>query len=370
MRSVSRVPPDPVGFWLGRLDSVTAKVHLSYFNRFMSWLRRQPSWEFASPRDLLIRQIQAEDPYVLLDLVQSYVSSLRCRKATKDRAYSVVRSFFLHNRCALPQDRAFRIHGDQPPVTPRLTVENIIELYHAANLCYKSAIIVKWQGFLDNARLIYVGQHLTEQIVTQIQEGVQPVRLDLPGRKANKYDREGTFYTFIGKDAVDALVKYFEEERGWPKPSEPIWLIKSRRALTKSAFEITWLRLLRRLGRIPMRQGHYGSRYGYNPHEMRDVAISLCHTQAKKLGFDMDSAKFFAGQVGQVDPLKYDKFYEDSSYVRDQYLIAETCLNIISMKPTARSPEEEKRTQKLEQDVAALQRDIAELSDKIAKSSS
>jgi len=100
---------------------------------------------------------------------------------------------------------------------------------------------------------------------------------------------------------------------------------------------------------------------------MRDVAISLCHTQAKKHGFDMDCSRFWSGQVGQIDPLKYDKFYQDESYVRDQYLVAENCLNIVSVKPTARSPEEEKRVQSLEDNMARMQREIAEVTEKLAK---
>jgi len=251
---------DPVAFWLGRLDRDTGKVHLWHLNKWMVWLRRQAGWEFVSPRDLVVRSIQAEDPYEILDLVQTYVSSLRGRKTSKIKAYSVIRSFFLHNRCALPVDPAFRIHGDEAPVLAKLAVENILEAYHAANLCYKSAIMVKWQGFLDNARLVYVGQHLSEQVVNQIQRGIHPVRIDLPGRKAKKNDREGTFYSFIGKDAVNALTLYFEEERGWPKPNEPIWLIKEGKTLTRTAFMACWIRLFRKMGRVPTRKGEHGSR--------------------------------------------------------------------------------------------------------------
>lgn len=36
----------------------------------------------ASPRDLLVRQLEAEDPYVVLDLVQGYVNSLVLRKSS------------------------------------------------------------------------------------------------------------------------------------------------------------------------------------------------------------------------------------------------------------------------------------------------
>ena len=367
VRSVSKVPADPVGFWLGRLgNDHTRRGHLSYFNIFLGWLRRQPGWEFVSPRDLLVRQIQGEDSYEVLDLVQSFVGGMRGRKASKAKAYTVIRSFFLHNRCVLPADPAFRLHGDEAPVVPRLSVENIVEVCHAANLCYRSAILVKWQGFLDTLRLVYVGKRLSEQVVTQIQQDMDPVRLDLPGRKSNSNDREGTYYTFIAKDAVDALVKYFEEERGWPKPGQPIWLIKEGRPLSKSAFENTWLRLFRRLGRIPKKPGYSPrSRYGYNPHEMRDIAISLCHTQAKKYGFDMDCARFWAGQVGQIDPLKYDKFYQDTQYMKDQYVIAANCLNIISQKPTA-TAEEQKKIQALEEKVRSQGEQMAKMENALA----
>jgi len=300
----------------------------------------------------------------MLDLLQKHVGGLRARKASKRKIYTVVKSFFAHNRCALPSDPGFRIHSDVPPVVSHLSVESILEAYLAANLCYKSAIMVKWQAFLDSARLVYVSKHLAEQVVPQIQQGIHPVRIDLPGRKSK--ENEGQFFSFIGRDAVDVLVKYFEEERGWPKAKEPIWLIRDKKPFTKLAFEMAWMRLMRRVGRVPKKQGPIGSRYGYNAHDMRDVAISLCHTEVKKLGFDMDCCKFWAGQVGQVDPLKYDKFYQDSSYMRDQYLIAENCLNIISQKP-AGSPEQQKEIETLRDDMAKMQREVAEVSEKLAR---
>jgi hypothetical protein len=52
----------------------------------------------------------------------------------------------------------------------------------------------------------------------------------------------------------------------------------------------------------------------------------------------MDCAKFWCGQVGEIDPLRYDKFYTDSEFVKQQYLIAEPYLNIIS-NPSGAGPE-------------------------------
>ena len=84
-------------------------------------------------------------------------------------------------------------------------------------------------------------------------------------------------------------------------------------------------------------KGPTGSRYGYNLHEMRDIATVLL-ISAKNQGFDMDCVKLWCGQVGEIDPLMYDKFYRDMDYVRHQYLLAEPYLNILS-DPTGASPE-------------------------------
>ena len=63
---------------------------------------------------------------------------------------------------------------------------------------------------------------------------------------------------------------------------------------------------------------------------MRDVATSYLHVNAKGDGLDMDCVKLWCGQVGEIDPLRYDKFYKDATYIRTQYLIAEKYLDIIS----------------------------------------
>jgi hypothetical protein len=92
-----------------------------------------------------------------------------------------------------------------------------------------------------------------------------------------------------------------------------------------------WLHQARRIGLIPKKEGKRGCKYGFNPHEMRDIAKSLLHTKAKADGFDMDCCEFWLGHT--VDPLGYDKFYNDAEYVRKHYLIAEKYLNILSEQP-------------------------------------
>jgi hypothetical protein len=181
----------------------------------MKWLHTQPDWETVTDRDLLVRQLESDDGYLALDLLQKYVSGLVLRKSSKRKAYSVVRSFFLHNRCALPPDPSFRVRGDKPSVQGKLTSADILDLVHGADLRYSSMTLLKWQTFLDNERLIYANIHCSEQIVNQIKKGIHPVCLDLPRRKSNENNSEGNFCTYIGADAVSALKEYFEKVRGW-----------------------------------------------------------------------------------------------------------------------------------------------------------
>ena len=97
-RSVARVPQDPEGFWLNRLDANTVPVERSNFRRWMRWLHQKPGWETVTPREMLIRQLQAEDPYEVLDLLQEFIGTLVGRKASKGKTHWAVTSFFRHNR--------------------------------------------------------------------------------------------------------------------------------------------------------------------------------------------------------------------------------------------------------------------------------
>jgi len=75
-RSVARVPEDPEAFWLNRMDVDTVPVARSNFRRWMHWLHGNQGWETVTPHELLIRQLQSEDPYEVLDLLQEFIGTL------------------------------------------------------------------------------------------------------------------------------------------------------------------------------------------------------------------------------------------------------------------------------------------------------
>jgi hypothetical protein len=211
--SVDRVPEDPGAFWLARRDSESQPGCQSQFDRFMVWLRGKPGWEKAGPRESLIRHPESQDPHFVLDLVQEYVNVALAgkRKNSKRKAYSVIRSYFMQNRAALPVDPAFRIRGDPQPVQGKLTAKDILETVHAADPRYRSVMLFKGQSFQDNERTEYINRHRSDQVVSQIQSGVHPVRVDLPGRKINENDQEGAYFTYICQLATqdDEKGEYF-----------------------------------------------------------------------------------------------------------------------------------------------------------------
>ena len=97
-RVSARIPADPLTSWLERLDQDTRPANRSHLERWMTWLRKQPGWEQVTPREVLVRHLDSDDSYFVLDLLQKYINSLVLRKSSKRKAYSVIRSFFLHNR--------------------------------------------------------------------------------------------------------------------------------------------------------------------------------------------------------------------------------------------------------------------------------
>jgi len=318
----------------------------------LEWLGQREGWEGIGAGGLLQRQADATDKYALLDLVQDYVDGLDKTRKGKATSYAVIRSFFMHNRCVLPEDRGYKIRSEKPSVVSKLSVASLVDIVKAANLRDRSILLVKWQSLQDAARLVYIDRHCGEELARAVRRDESPVRLDFPGQKNN----DQGYYTFIGRDSIDSLKMYFENERGYPRKGETVWRSKEGKGLTRNMVNGLWENLLRRIGLIPPTRGNSpGTRYGYFAHDMRDVAKSLLHTHAKAEGFDMDCCEFWLGHT--VDALGYDKFYNDKEYVRKQYLIAERYLNMVSNPlPSEEAKKDQERIGQLERELLEVKR--------------
>jgi hypothetical protein len=60
---------------------------------------------------------------------------------------------------------------------------------------------------MDQASFEYWNMNGCEELLEQLDQGEEIVKVNLPGRKKNKNKRR--FYTFIGGDAVDAIKQGF-----------------------------------------------------------------------------------------------------------------------------------------------------------------
>lgn len=334
------------------------------FKTYTSQLKGYLEWTGKNPEDLIQWARTTSDPYVVLDSIQDYVLKRRTglRFKTRVNAYAALRSYLIHNRILLPKDPSFKIRGEAPPVERKITIDNLREIIGLAAQPYRSMILVKWMAILDNEGLIYFSTNYAEKVVNAIRNNETSMRIDIPGRKSSKNRR--SFYTFIGRDALQSLREYFERGRGYPEKGEPIWVCGNPpRPVKPFAFSHAWLRLLRKAKLIPRKLGGSTTRYGYNAHNTRDLAISLLNTVP---GINPLTINFLAGH--EIDELGYNEFYSvKPDYVRDQYMIGEPYLNIMSnpktedVKSIARENQElRERIQRLESRPAATPEAITE----------
>ena len=362
-----KIKDDPVGHWMKHLKPKSQIAARQDLLHFLGWLSQRPGWSGIDPHRLLTRQLEAHgedgDEYAIVDLVHDYLSSRNVAKNTNRRANANIRGFFRYNRVPLPQEDGWKIPATKPSVVPHLGFPHVLELVKGADLRERSWILVKWMGLLDNEGTVYVGTKLADYVVEQIKRERCPIRLDIPGRKST--ENEKNFYTFIGRDAIDALKRYFEQERGWPKKGEPLWLNKYGDPFNLPILSASWMRLCRRIGLVSHKKGDHSTRYGFNPHEMRDIARSHLHLKAKAENFDLDCAEFFMGHTSRLDPMKYDRFYDSEEYMLSQYRIAEKYLNVVSNPPAAALEEQAEKLHDQAKRMAELEAKVQELSTKL-----
>jgi len=320
-----------VEFWLGRLGERYRYVAHGALKRWLKWLGSQEvPFSEMSPDELVEHQKRAtgDDAYALLNLLQTYVSSrdgwtVNYKKGTM----SGVRSFFLHNRAPMPQDPSYMYRSVKPPAIGRLGVADFKLLLASCNRMYRAIFLSMFQGSMGISELVFWSNYGWERTRSQLDSGVNPLRVDLPGRKKVRNIRP--YYTFIGRDAVKALKDYLKVRAG----GDIIFVTQSGTPVNEWALRMYWYRHMAELGLVTpkntsgMGTEKHGIRYGMNPHELRD----LFRTRWQKSGRAPEAAEFFMGHT--VDPLGYNKAMNDESYARFEYMQAERWLNVLSEEP-------------------------------------
>ncbi|TSA49257.1 hypothetical protein D4R47_04120 [archaeon] len=319
-----------VNKWKSKVAKSTYKSYIDHLVRWLKWLETNGG-RFAglSPDELIEAQRQTDNgnEYEILDLVQTWALGLEAwRYTSKQSAYASIRSFFMHNRTELPQDKGFNIRSDTEPTRGLLSAENIRDMVLSSNPVYRAVILSMFQGGLDLSGFIHWNLNGLKDLREQLREEPTLVKIRLPGRKR---DRNKTpYYTLIGKDAIDAIVAYLPHR----PDGTAIFYTKSGTLqrpmpISKNCLRLYWIRHLEKIGLIDRSKNTEGKRrrYGYNLHEMRDVRSSLWEKSPAKVSVSE------ATMGHRVDPLRYrDRSFNDEKWVRTEYSKAVGFLNIMT----------------------------------------
>lgn len=300
-----------------------------------------------SPTELLELQTKAkasknpDDEYLILDLLQKWIESLEGRRASKIGRLSTVRQFFECHRRPLPPNSKSWLRGiksDVPAVEGKLSVDKFraVAVSLGGDPRKLSMFMVQLQSFSGPRELCLIGNDMGVSIGEQIKNGANLVDVYFPfGRKHS----DKSWYSYIGKDACEALRKWFAI-RGYPTKENPlIWPCKEkddfgplREANLAGLFQDVMIRLGFR-GKLGAVKGK-AIRYGVSVKELRDLAASIAQTCVGRTNeqnevFLESSIEYFMGH--SVDEMHYRKMHELSPEFRKrQYLMTEPYLNVIS----------------------------------------
>jgi len=337
--------------WVRGLGPRSVTVYLSVFGQWWEWVGGRSGPLAGLSPDELVEYQAAHRDYAVKDLVQEWVEEQKHRKRAKTlrRDYSVIHSFFLHNRAPLPPD-IYRPRGGKPPVVGKLTVDMLRRLILASNPLYRAVFTCMAAGIMGAREVLYWSDHGYESLVDQLERGERVVVAWQSGRK--KYANTIPFYNLVGGDALTYLKVYLEEVR--PPGPGPIFRTKRGDPLTYPALAKYWNRRAIELGLRPPPSGKITSRYGVNIHEIRDVM----RTRWRRSPADVGLAEFMMGHVGRLDPNEYDKIYADLDYAKREYRKALPWLNIVTEDPEKvprlKVEEELERYRELEERVEAI----------------
>jgi len=329
-----------VSSWLTKFAESTQDNYGYHFDRWMKWMEKNGgALAGLSPSELLEYQREASnsESYVILDLVQRHCRETPGRYHYKLKPYTAVRSFFKHSRAPLPADE-FSPRAELPPVMGDLPLEEVKLVILSSNPVYRAVYLCILQGGIDEAGICDWSKAGVEDLkrdlseLAHVRRSDRILRIDLPGRK--KFRNIRPFYTYVGSDAVDALVDWMKRR---PEDAEAIFTNQYGKPISGSSMRNYWTRKMKRLGIIePGEPGNKGNRYGKNLHELRDVFRS----QWEKSPAKGSVAEFMMGH--QIDPLEYNKACRDKAWTFGEYRKALPMFEILSSgRPFGRVEEDE-----------------------------
>jgi len=262
--------------------------------------------------------------YILLDLGADWVNESGGTINTLEKKLAMVRSFFMHNRAPLPRAKVI-LRPSRSPIIGLLTRDIIKQVILSSNTRYKAIFTLMFQASLDQEmfQMWNEAPDSFTKLQAQLDKGHDIVKIDLPGRKANKFKLP--YYSFFGPDGVKMVNEYLLMR---PEDAGAVFVTQMGKPVHYSSLKWYWFRHVEKLGIIKRKKNNdRRNRYGYNMHEMRDVFRSL---------WSMSPAKGIVGEYcmgHKIDKLEYDKSFRNVEFYVREYRKALPWLNLLSEDP-------------------------------------
>lgn len=320
--------------WALTVEPATAKSYAQRLHAFEIWMNSQEEFQGMSLNDLLDYQEKAvgRKRTRLASKIAQFVSEdlgerQKLRPRSMTHYFISIRYFFEFHGYPLSKRRFSIPEESLPPVEQKLTRDDLVKILNRADLRNKTIYTCAFQAGMGYREFNLFNGCYHEQIKPQFEAYAERLIITLTPRKMNK--RTGlNYFTIIGTDGTKLLKEYIRKT-GEPEIGEavfkPLKTNKQSDGFLKSrTYRKNFNTLCRQVGLIYEKGTERSTRYGYSPHQLRDVF----RTEFQATDADHLLAEFMMGH--KVDPNEYLQFTKQQEYALKEYEKAESRLNIIS----------------------------------------
>jgi uncharacterized coiled-coil protein SlyX len=368
---------EAVKCWMRRLRSEeTRDKFLFLFLRYFQWVKSKGFFE--SPDAMLEhKQLAANDKdrYYHISLIEDYLSEVDLPATQEKSIYTALRSFYKHNKAALPsyplkfRDKTLKVSVPQQPVT----LDELREMLGNAKPREKAMFLCMLQAGMDRSTLcecfnFEAWPQLVRQLGSENPElwdiSKAPVQINLIRPKT-----KSGYYSFLSVDALKALQAWLNVRHTMMdapmKTGEPLFITPQRTPIRKDNVSSIFKRLAISSGLEARKYGKPSEvRYRFHSHELRDTLRTACTVA----GVAHPVAEYIIGH--DIDKLHYDKSPDVyPEHYRQDYTKVEPLINIFSSENRSlkKISELEQKLSEKDQVIDALAKNGAELKEKVER---
>jgi len=312
--------------WLRKYPESTWFKYAYEITRYFKWFREIKGWNVI-PTELIDDHIQNREAKSVMErkkhlrLAKEYACEnpqfAHYSDSGRANIISAISSFY--NYCEAPLTTAkgeFKTAKYQKHEYEQFGVEGAKKIIDTAPQREKTIFLMMLQGALRIGDLLNWVNYRWEEIKPQLEAGKDPIKISM-------YKK---YWTYITTDAIHELKKYIQE-RGEPKPGEPIFISKEGKPLYPQHVARVFRRAAAKAGLLDYepsqrkRKGkhEYGHRYPIRLHMFRKLFKSEASVAGR--GIDQRYVEFFMGHAGGL--AKIGGIYDRSPELHEPIFEAE-----------------------------------------------